>query len=558
MNWQQHTRVILVLASLLHMECLALPPMTTTTSGRPHSSTMHFYSLGGSSDLDPSTAQSSGSHNLPPLRVAIIGAGPSGQLLSHLLLPRFHVTLFEGRSDPRRKEAEERAYALGLGIRGRTAIRHGVDDDLWQAVKRRGYESERFQLQLFGGKLVIQLRSEEDSRKAKTIENEEEAIEPSVLTFQTALCAALMDELDARGYQEKDQLEVHYDTIVKACDLTSMTLDIANTGSDCNEEKGRIRRLSNQRYDFMVGCDGVNSVVRTAIKANHPGFVFTKEGLPGEFKVVRLDAAPPKVDPTSVSLILPQSGSTTAFVEPTSQSGECCVLFAGRKSDDPVLSETSNKTAVVEALQIAFPHWEALSTEMADQLIRQPRPGKASSIICNTYHWKDKAVLVGDAAHATGGVSGQGVNSALMDCLALAECLKRVQPGCEEGLADALLTYSVKQMPEGKALYDLSFGPKPKGFKALLWSLINLRDTLFRGRLGIGRPPLQTRLTTSLTPFSNIRREIDDFYEEPFPNSTVFAERLLALHKEGIQSMGKPGERNNQTHPYFRANSIHT
>jgi kynurenine 3-monooxygenase len=54
------------------------------------------------------------------------------------------VTLLEGRSDPRSKETEQRAYALGLGIRGRTAIRK-VDEAMWQAVKEHGYESERFQ-----------------------------------------------------------------------------------------------------------------------------------------------------------------------------------------------------------------------------------------------------------------------------------------------------------------------------------------------------------------------------------------------------------------------------
>ena len=101
--------------------------------------------------------------NPPKLNVAIVGVGPSGLLLAHLLLQRqknVNVHLFERRSDPRLEKTEQRAYALGLGIRGRTAIRE-VDEDLWKAVKKCGYESERFQLHLGG--LVIPLRSEKDS-----------------------------------------------------------------------------------------------------------------------------------------------------------------------------------------------------------------------------------------------------------------------------------------------------------------------------------------------------------------------------------------------------------
>lgn len=491
------------------------------------------------------------------LRVAIIGAGPSGQLLSHLLLKYnedstnnsrnnndsihskrlFNVTLVDCGPDPRTKNDESRAYALGIGIRGRTAIREGVDDDLWQAVKRRGYESERFQLQLFGGKVVIPLRSEADSKN----QQQGVVVEPSVLMYQSGLCASLMDELERRNYEDRGWLRVFYDCRIKECDLTSMKLLVENDAKNYDALLN-----DDEKFDLIVGCDGVNSVVRQAIKEHHPNFDCTKRQLPGEFKVVRLDLAPPDVDPSSVSLILPKSGSTTAFVEPTSQNGECCILFAGRNADDPILSESSNVTMVEEALKQSFPQWEPLARGMAEQLVAQTRPGQASSVTCSTYHYRSRAVLVGDAAHATGGVSGQGVNSALADALALAQCL--IGSGSLDSidnrkdgndvLADSLLAYSVRQVPEGKALYDLSFGPNPRGVKAVQWTLMNLRDTVFRGRWGVGRPPLQTRLTTSLTPFSSIRREFDDFYDdsEAFPPATVFERQLRDLHEHAMTS----------------------
>ena len=76
----------------------------------------------------------------------------------------------------------------------------------------------------------------------------------------------------------------------------------------------------------------------------------------------------------------------------------------------------------------------------------------------------------------------------------------------------------------------MSFGPKPKGVRGIQFALKTVRDTIFRGRLGIGKPPLQTRLTTDLVPFAEIRREMDKFYEEAFPSQEDFDEILDNLH----------------------------
>lgn len=219
-------------------------------------------------------------------------------------------------------------------------------------------------------------------------------------------------------------------------------------------------------------------------------------------------------------------------MEPTGNDGSCCILFSGR-GDTPILRETKNITAVVEELQGAFPRWEGFYQQIAEQLMAQPAAVTASSVVCNTYNFGGKAALAGDAAHATGGVSGQGVNSALADVVVLAQCIQENR----DDLAKGLIEYSCRQVPEGKALYDLSFGPKPKGFQAIRWAFRSARDTLFRGRFGIGRPPLQTRLTTELTSFANIRRETDEFYPESFPLLEDFRTELESLHLKAITGL---------------------
>mmetsp|Transcript_14157 Transcript_14157/g.39607 ORF Transcript_14157/g.39607 Transcript_14157/m.39607 type:complete len:556 (-) Transcript_14157:33-1700(-) len=473
------------------------------------------------------------------LKIAVVGGGPSGLLLSHRLLlynmrsnANHKVSLFDGRSDPRSNELEGRAYALGIGIRGRTAIR-SVDENLWKAVKSRGYESERFNLHVglpgTGERgLVIPLRTEPTTTEEKSV------IEPSLLVYQSELCAALLEELEGRSYGNKDNLELHFGSKVVDCDLDSMTIDVS-TASNSTKTFGP--------FDLIVGCDGVNSCVRTSIDQTSPEFSTTRSRLPGFFKVVRLDRSVAETavdgnepyDPSAVSLLIPSG----AFIEPTSDDGSCCILFSGRERGEgtsstlPVfLRERQNVTAVVEALREVFPLWREDSfQEIADQLMVQDLVSNlAYSVTCNTYHFQDKAVLVGDAAHATGGVSGQGVNSALVDAVVLADSLAQ-----NSELGDALFEYSCLQLPEGKALYDLSFGPKPKGAKKkLLWAFRNARDTLFRGRFGIGELPLQTRLSSGLTSFADIRRERDYFYRdeehESFPSDEEFRSQLKKLH----------------------------
>ena len=95
-------------------------------------------------------------------------------------------------------------------------------------------------------------------------------------------------------------------------------------------------------------------------------------------------------------------------------------------------------------------------------------------------------------------------------------------------MASALLAYSCARVPEGHALLDLSVGPgrSVSPLKRLLFGLASVKDTLL-SKVGIGEPPLQTLLTTSLKPFAQIRRERSDFYGE-FPSDEEWERRVSA------------------------------
>ena len=257
-----------------------------------------------------------------------------------------------------------------------------------------------------------------------------------------------------------------------------------------------------------------------------------------------------KVDPKSVHLMIPKgsgSGPVTAFVEPTIKGA--CILFAGRVKDDvdelQLLSPTydANDTDKLKELGIAvresFPLLEdKLTDEVVENVARQK--GFSSAVVkSNIYHCGLLAIC-GDAAHATGGVSGQGCNSALIDAAVLVDCLESelsVNIKDEEkanAIKSALLKYSQRQVPEGTALFELAIGPdEPVSiFRRALSSIATVANFLFRS----GNTTQRT-LGTSLKPFSDIRRERGIFFSENFLSEEEFNMKLAQVNNEIMKNV---------------------
>ncbi|CAK0789462.1 unnamed protein product, partial [Prorocentrum cordatum] len=461
-----------------------------------------------------SAADRTGSR-LEALRVAVVGAGPSGLLLAHRLLAAgATVDVFEGRSDPRGSEAalEGRAYALGLGIRGRTAIRT-AGDDLWDSIKPKGYGSERFQLHLPFG--PVDLRTPEDG----------DGLEPSLLIYQSDLCGAMLDQLERR-YASSGRLRTCFGANVKSVDVAAGTVTLSEPDGGSNMF-GPV--------DIVAGCDGVNSVVRASVEQACFGFTVQKKPLPGFLKVLRFPKMPTALEPTAVHAI-PGKGGSSAFIEPTAFGA--CALINWR--DSPTEPDAAEKGKGVdwnkldgpaearEALRSAFPLLDDVLDDEAGRQFVQQQPSKSATLKCNTYHHA-KAVLLGDAAHSTGGASGQGCNSALQDAAVLADLLID-GPGDVSG---ALRRYSLQRVPEGQALLELSLGPgedvSPP--QRVLYGLAQAVGNVL-SRFGIGEQTMQTKLTTTLTPVAQIRRE-RDFYFGNFPSDKEFEQSIVALEASG-------------------------
>jgi len=90
-----------------------------------------------------------------------------------------------------------------------------------------------------------------------------------------------------------------------------------------------------------------------------------------------------------------------------------------------------------------------------DRLVKDyfsTKPAALVSVKCNPYHWSDKVLIMGDAAHAMVPFYGQGMNCGMEDVVVLDEMMRR-HPGDR---LSAFRDYSAHRNPDAEAICDLA------------------------------------------------------------------------------------------------------
>ena len=127
-----------------------------------------------------------------------------------------------------------------------------------------------------------------------------------------------------------------------------------------------------------------------------------------------------------------------------------CTLFfpmTGPSSFETVKNENDIK----DLFQNYFPDAFELMPTLVKDFQNNPT-GKLATVYCDPWHGQDKAVLLGDAAHAVVPFFGQGMNASFQDCTILNSLIEKN----EGNWGKIFKEYSFSHVANGHAIADMA------------------------------------------------------------------------------------------------------
>ncbi|KAI0705824.1 FAD/NAD-P-binding domain-containing protein [Cytidiella melzeri] len=386
-------------------------------------------------------------------KAVIIGAGPVGCLCAISLAKQgWLVEIYEGRPDIRlpssKAAAQQRSINLAMSSRGIAAL---------QAVDPKA--SERFLRSVIPmrGRMIHDVRGQQHSQP---YDRDGQCI--------NSIDRALLNEDLLEEALSVPNIQAFFKHKVTSIDFDARTLSVRNDGAP----------EAQVTFDLCVGADGSYSIVRRQLM-RVVRMDYQQTYIPHEYLELRMPAGPVnETDGQATFLIDPNHlhiwprHSFMLIALPNKDRTFTCTLFAPTSEFEQL--DTAEKT--LRWFKTYFP--DALPLIGEDNLLRDFDNNPRSSLITvkvrtfpqsimrtKPYHYKDRAIILGDAAHAMVPFYGQGLNCGLEDVRVLDFLLRKyeVDPhlpvstgGEDERLARALRVYSESRHEDLYTISDLA------------------------------------------------------------------------------------------------------
>jgi kynurenine 3-monooxygenase len=392
------------------------------------------------------------SDNITPLdnsrKVVIIGAGPVGCLAAIAFAKmKWEVEIYEMRPDLRlsssKAAAQQRSINLAISSRGIAALR-AVDPSAAERFLQTVIPMRGRMIHDRHGNLQSQLYD----RDGQCINSIDRAL----------LNVELLEEASAvpniRLIFKHKVLSVDFDQRV-------LFLRDSDSGTDVRVN-----------FDLCIGADGSYSVIRRqlmrVVRMN-----FQQEYIPHEYIELKMPAGHDEhgnpaflLDPNHLHIWPRHSFMLIAL--PNKDKTFTCTLFAPTVEFDRLITRED----ILLWFQNHFP--DALSLLGEDKLLKDFEQNPRSPLITTKltpYHYKDRCVILGDAAHSMVPFYGQGLNCGLEDVRVLLtllqeECVvpSRTMPNSgdpesdsiDQRLFKALSRYSASRHEDVVAICELA------------------------------------------------------------------------------------------------------
>ena len=363
-----------------------------------------------------------------PRHITIIGAGLAGALLATLLAQRgWQVDVYEKRGDPRLKGYQGgRSINLALAERGLHALRiaGGDDEVMAHAVMMRGR-----MVHFADGRTDLQRYGRDDSEVIWSVHRGE-------------LNVILLD------IAEKAGARLHFHRSLASVDFNAR-LARFNDDSDGSQHDAA--------FESLVGADGAGSSLRAAM-AHETELGERTDFLDHSYKELEIPPAPDggfSIEPNALH-IWPR-GRYMCIALPNDERTFTVTLFLPNDSDS---SGSNSGDPSFATIRTGADARALFARDFADALPLIPNlerdfernsAGLLATLYLDRWCHGDRAVLLGDAAHAMVPFHGQGMNCAFEDCVALAAHLE-----ASDDRAAAFAAFQAERLPNARAIQAMA------------------------------------------------------------------------------------------------------
>ncbi|XP_049866966.1 kynurenine 3-monooxygenase [Pectinophora gossypiella] len=369
------------------------------------------------------------------LDIVVVGGGLVGSLEALYLAKRGHrVRIYEYREDIRTTpQVRGRSINLALSVRGRRALKDvGLEDHVinHHGIPMQGRRIHR----LDGTTYVIPY----DARTNQCIYS----------VGRNYLNSQLLKE--SENYHN---VQKHFNHKLIEANLNKGSLTFQKTDT---------KETIPVTADLIIGADGAFSAVRRAMM-KQPLFDYSQQYIEHGY----LELCIPADEhggfqmPANYLHIWPR-GEFMMIALPNQDCSWTVTLFMPFTNFKMIYSEEN----LLEFFEKYFP--DAIPLIGKDKLVQDFFAGKPLPLVavkCRPYHVSDKALIIGDAAHAVVPFYGQGMNAGFEDCTILDQLFQKHQ----ENLRAILEEFSLTRWEDTFAISDLA-----------MYNYIEMRDLVTR------------------------------------------------------------------------------
>ena len=352
----------------------------------------------------------------------MIGAGLTGPLLATYLAQQgYSVEIFERRPDMRKESISAgRSINLALSTRGNHALK---EVGLYDKIKPNTIPMK--------GRMIHDLNGNTHLQPYGQKENE--------VIFSVSRAQLNMDLMTLA--EETGKVTIRFNHQLLSADLEQNKLLFQL--SDSLEE-------IELPFNRVIGCDGSASILRKSI-VEKADTQYVKKPLGHGYKeltIPPLKSGKFRIEPNALH-IWPR-GNHMLIALPNNDCSFTCTLFfpmTGATSFETVKTEKD----ILDLFQSQFHDAIKLIPNLVEDF-QKNSTGDLASVYCKPWHLGDKALLIGDAAHAVVPFFGQGMNASFQDCSTLAKLMGQNKNDWKT----IFNTFSSVQVENGHAIADMA------------------------------------------------------------------------------------------------------